>query len=253
MFSMFNLRLNNELDIDTKWIKENNKKIKSDIDKVIERYIGENGVIDGASLEKEWFPDIKVDVFISHSHNDEEEAIKLAAWLYENFKLTSFIDSFVWGSSDKLLKKIDSMYCKQDSGYYDYEKRNFSTSHVHMMLSIALGKVMHKSETIIFLNTSKSISTEETINNSTYSPWIYSEIFTANIIEKIPPKRYKKVSTGKFELSEEQKSLSIKHTLELDKFIDLNYRDLQLWRNSYDGKQYPLDVLYQNKGCITKN
>lgn len=92
----------------------------------------------------------------------------------EKFGLVAFIDSCVWGSADKLLKKVDERYCKQYYiNYFDYEKRNFSTSHIHMMLSIALAKIMKNCEAIFFLNTEESICTEDIINNKTYSPWIY--------------------------------------------------------------------------------
>jgi hypothetical protein len=251
MFSRFNLELDKEFSIDCRDIEEINKKIKKDIDEVFEKYVGKDGVIDGTGLQEEWFKDVKADVFISHSHNDEGIAVKLAAWLYKNFGLISFIDSFVWGSADELLKKIDNLYCKQESGYYDYEKRNFSTNHVHMMLSIALGKIINKSESIFFLNTSESLSTKDTIENKTYSPWIYSEIFTANIIQKIPPERYKHIINKHFASAEKKNKLSVEYLLELDEFIDLDYKDLIKWQNSRTNDKHPLDILYKYKGVVS--
>lgn len=227
MFTRFNLELNEELHVN-------------------------DGSIDGDGLREKWFPKIDVDIFISHSHNDEDTAIKLGAWLYKNFGLKSFIDSFVWGSADKLLSTIDKKYCMNKPGSYDYEKRNFSTSHVHMMLSIALGMIMQKAETVIFLNTPESISVEDTINKTT-SPWIYYEVFSANIIEKMIPKRYEKkikIINEHYEFSQKKDKLNIKYELDLSKFIKLDSSDLEIWKSQYVEEEHPLDTLYKNKGII---
>lgn len=252
MFTRFNLELNEELEADVEKFKQDNIKIKEEVEEVLNTYINNDGSIDGDRLREEWFPKIDVDVFISHSHNDEDIAIKLGAWLYKNFGLKSFIDSFVWGSADKLLSIIDKKYCMNKSGNYNYEKRNFSTSHVHMMLSIALGMIMQKAEVVIFLNTSESISVEDTINK-TNSPWIYYEVFSANVIEKVIPKRYEKELKSikdHYEFSQKKEELNIKYELDLSKFIRLDGSDLQTWKNKHVKKEHPLDTLYKNKGII---
>lgn len=164
-----------------------NKPIRDKIDD----FVGVNGSLDGSAIQKEWFgDDIKADVFLSHSHKDEHLAINFAGFLYKEYGLITFIDSCVWGYANDLLKKIDKEYCwKEKTNTYDYDKRNFSTSHVHMMLSTALYKMIDKSECIIFLNTENSTTTtEDVIKNTTvqktYSPWIYSEINCINLIQK---------------------------------------------------------------------
>ena len=46
-------------------------------------------------------------------------------------------------TSNDLLRRIDENYCRHSNGIsFDYNKRNYSTSHVHMMLSIALSKML---------------------------------------------------------------------------------------------------------------
>ena len=64
-------------------------------------------------MQANWFPQIKADIFISHSHKDKGLALALAGWLEETFGLTAFIDSCVWGYANKLLKMIDDEYCYQ--------------------------------------------------------------------------------------------------------------------------------------------
>ena len=50
------------------------------------------------------------DIFISHSHNNQKEAEILSAWLTKYKGFTCFVDSFIWGSADELLKEIDNKY-----------------------------------------------------------------------------------------------------------------------------------------------
>ena len=115
----------------------------------------DEGILDASRIEEEWFPKIDADVFISHSHKDQELAIGLAGWLRELFGITSFIDSCVWGYANDLLKIIDKNYCvnkrKPDGTVdtYNYNKRNQSTAHIHMILNAALYKMIDKTECLI--------------------------------------------------------------------------------------------------------
>ena len=78
--------------------------------KCLREFILENGHIDGTALKDHWFNIIDADIFLSHSHNDIEKVKGFAGWLYDQFGLTSFIDSCVWGYCDDLLKEIDAQY-----------------------------------------------------------------------------------------------------------------------------------------------
>ena len=93
----------------------------------------DKGQIDGSLLQNEWFPPLPCDVFISHSHSDEDLAIQLAGWLKLKLGLTSFIDSCAWGHARHLLRELDDEYCYQEeTKTYNYRERNRTTSHVHM-------------------------------------------------------------------------------------------------------------------------
>ncbi|WP_282020153.1 hypothetical protein [Planomicrobium okeanokoites] len=150
-----------------------------------------NGVLNGTKLKESWFPSIEAHVFFSHSHVDKDVAIILAGYLYDKFNIISFIDSNVWGYANDLLKEIDNKYCKNtESNTYNYSARNFSTSHIHMMLNTALMEMIDKTECIIFINTDNSIeSLKDTIEHATYSPWIYSELNMIKFMKLNPPKR----------------------------------------------------------------
>jgi len=143
-----------------------------------------SGKIDGSKLQEDWFPNLQSDIFLSHSHRDKDLAIALSECLYQNFGLNVFIDSCIWGYSDDLLKIIDDKYClNSDLRSYNYSKRNYSTSHVHMMLSTALTMMIDKCECIFFLNTPNSISSSNVLDR-TESPWIYSELTISRLIGK---------------------------------------------------------------------
>ncbi|WP_172196658.1 hypothetical protein [Saccharibacillus qingshengii] len=158
--------------------------VKGKVTGALEDFLLGDGSIDGSRLQDDWFPTIKADVFISHSHDDENSALEIAGWLKVRFGLVAFIDSCIWGYCNDLLKQIDNEYCfRKEDGMYDYNLRNYSTSHVHMMLSTALTKMMDKTETLFFLNTPNSINTQQAINK-TYSPWIYHELATSEKLRK---------------------------------------------------------------------
>ncbi len=151
---------------------------KASMKSSLDAFLSPTGKIDGTQLKNSWFPKFNADVFISHSHQDETAAITLAGWLHEYFGLKCFIDSCIWGYADLLLREIDNKYCLHADGQtYDYNLRNKSTSHVHMMLSTAITMMIDNSECLFFMNTPNSITLHlETIinNNRTNSPWIYA-------------------------------------------------------------------------------
>lgn len=167
------------------------EKNKQEIKKCLDDFLLVNGHIDGTALKNYWFKNIKADVFISHSHSDKDKVIAFAGWLNCKFGLTSFIDSTVWGYCDELLKEIDNKYCKNTGrNTYDYNLRNCSTSHVHIMLATALAEMMDKTECLIFFNTPKSIILSDEIRNErTYSQWIFYELSISKRIKVTRPER----------------------------------------------------------------
>lgn len=217
--------------------------------------------IDGSKLANDWFPEIECDVFLSHSHKDREQVVGFAGWLKKRFGLTAFIDSSIWGNSEQLLKKIDDEYCYNETSHmYDYNLRNYSTSHVHMMLSMALLKMVDKAEALVFVNTPNSISPiSETINQTTKSPWIYSELVYSNLIRRNNPKRAQIVTEGKM-IFNEARALDIGYDVQeyLDKQIRLVDSNLDFWATTYKDFQsrreqvHPLDCLYAQFNIGTK-
>jgi hypothetical protein len=226
---------------------------KTCVTKDIDKYIESNNALDGESIIADWFPKIEANVFISHSHKDEKLAISLAGLLNEEFGLTSFVDSCVWNYSDDLLKKLDDEYCVKSGSTYFYKKRNYSTSHVHMMLSTALSNMIYSCECLIFLNTPSSISKDDIDDSSkTESPWIFSEIVTSALVKENIPERIT-ASYGMEELKEStsmavDRRMNIKYKLDMSHLTKIKYSDLIEWKESCEKNnirsEAALDELY---------
>ena len=184
---------------------------------------GESGIIDGGRLRNFVFPTDNYDVFISHSHDDLEKAKQFAAWLEEQYNYRVFLDSFVWNSADGLLREIDNLYCKQRNGLYNYHRRNYSTAHIHTMLSMSIMEIIKRSKVGIFIDSHHSINLERLCNSNqakTLSPWIYQEImfmrqFATN-----------SSSTRMFSCENLNENLQIAHTVDLSDFAPLTATDL---------------------------
>ena len=137
--------------------------------------------INGDKIVEKVFPNKeKYEIFISHSHNDKKYAQKLANFLKIN-GYRVFLDSEIWGSADSILKEIDNEYSRSnnDERYYDYTKRNFSTTHVHLLLISALAQIISKTPIFIFVESDNTISfSVKEFEKKIYtdSPWIYTEL-----------------------------------------------------------------------------
>jgi hypothetical protein len=236
-----------DVDLSDKYLESGKEMLnthKKVIIRTLDNYVNDEGRLDGSLMQSSWFPTISTDVFISHSHSDEAQAIALAGALYDEFGLISFVDSCVWGYANNLLKQIDKIYCPTGRGTYDYDLRNRSTSHVHMMLASALSMMIDRAECLFFLNTPKSLSADDVIKK-TMSPWIYYELMAFKYIKK--PDRPRPVT--KMLLDEqviEKLALDVEYSVDFDDFVELSFDDLNLWRKYSKNKGISsLDVLYR--------
>ena len=211
---------------------------KQNIQKSLNNFLLPDNSIDVAYLEKDWFPSVDAHVFISHSHKDIELVEKFEQWLYQRFGIKCFVDSKVWGYANDLLKKFDNEYCvQQDTNYgliYDYEKRNISTSHVHMILATALLKMIDKIDYVFFFDTQNSIL-KNNIQQLTSSPWIYYELLLLKYIrQKQHPKSY---PSG--EMSIESKDLpDFRYQVSVAEMQKLTYADLLKWQKHCYAKSW---------------
>lgn len=208
---------------------------KNDVDKHdsyaqerLDNYITED-ILDGTAIQDDWFPQIKCDIFISHSHKDENLAIALAGWLSDTFGLKAFVDSSIWGYADDLINKLLE---KTDDNYSHNERNNsdlkYITSHVHNMLNVALMNMIEKSKCLFFLNTPNSTILDG-IKTYTLSPWIYTELEISKILSQRP-----------MQISDSR----IAYELDLSHLTEIDYRDLNEWEESNTYGDDALDTLY---------
>lgn len=236
-------------DIGLNLFRNSKKIVKPNLDKYQNMYKS----LSAKDMMEDWFGKIDADVFLSHSHKDEKLVIILAGWLWDEFGIKSFIDSTVWGYANDLLESIDDRYCRS-YGRYDYQKRNYSTAHIHMMLSMSLLAMMDKCECLIFVNTPNSfIPSDEFDKGETFSPWIFSEIAMSSTLRRNVPNRYR---SGFDSITESLESLSVSYELDMRHLLPLSKQDLRKWKRQYDIKnaienslslnknRHPLDILY---------
>lgn len=206
-----------------------------------------NGSINAASLSHESFPIHPHDIFISHSHCDVGDALRLATFLSEKFGLSCFIDSAVWRYSDNLLFEIDNHFCKNPDGQtYSYELRNRTTTHVHMLLASALSEMINQCEAVFFLNTPNAITTQSSVEQ-TFSPWIFYELEVIRLIEAREPRRMLVETRG---LGDRM----LAYEVNLEKLTDLEAKDIERWQSEFERfpqvrlpieRIHALDVLYE--------
>jgi len=256
MYRGFNIKFNSSINEKYKKIgRESQQSDKALIKENFERYLIDSDSYNGNLIMDNWFPIKEHDVFLSHSHKDEETALLIAGLLKETHGLNVFVDSSVWLNSTDLLKIIDNRFClNEDKAFYDYNLRNFSTSHVYMMLMNSLNKMIDKSEALFFLNTPNSISAQSVVTERTLSPWIYSELETSKIIKKKTPERiYRKTKYFNnyqyVALNESaDKSLQINYELDLGHLTEINTLEFNEWLyGNYISPTTALDKLYNKK------
>jgi hypothetical protein len=219
---------------------------KTSVTKALDAFLVD-GKLEGTEMTETWFPEIKADVFISHSHKDKRLALQLAGWLSSKFNITPFIDSAVWGSADNLLKQVDDALCLNPGGQtYSYEKRNESTSHVHMMLATALAKMIDKTECVIFVSTPNSITAAEAVEK-TCSPWIFYELaMVGQTRRRLPAEHRPILKEAVFGAKRALDEILIEYEVDLSALTTIDADILNEWKRQFEEKlpDFPLDILY---------
>lgn len=216
--------------------------LKNDRNKTIEcldKYCEQSGIISGDKIIRDNFPVIDADVFISHSHDDEQYAHRVASF-FLSIGLQPFLDSYVWKSADSLLKKIDNKYCfNKDKETYNYKARNLSTSYVHMMLASAICKMIDQCPLFLFIksNNSTIVDIDRIQNCNTISPWIFFELLYFHRTQRHTPSKYKNF-TKKDALEDSSERLKIKLLAETNDLIPISKSILQKMYQSYTKNHY---------------
>ncbi|MCB1066078.1 MAG: toll/interleukin-1 receptor domain-containing protein [Verrucomicrobiae bacterium] len=210
-----------------------------------------NKAIDATFLRDQWFPEVDTEVFISHSHTDEDIALNLAGFLKSELKLDSFIDSCVWGHSNDLLRNLDDDCCwQEESKTYNYNLRNGTTSHVHMMLSTAISRMLDKCECVIFVSSPNSVSTSQGLDSAVSSPWIFYELSQIQILRKRKPEAHRRIfKEAKADFSVRKELPPFRYSVDFSSLTQIDSDDLEQWATEFSeslpGHKHPLDILYE--------
>lgn len=216
----------------TKAELENIPSSNTAFNNALKEYIIDGDVLDAEKLQKDWFPETEVDIFISHSHRNCPDLIGFANEM-ERKGFTCFIDSITWGYADELLRQLDMDVCyKEVTKTFDYNIRNNTTALVHILLNTSLLKMIDKCKYVFFFNTDDSVPCHELLKDFTYSPWIYSEISMCNAILEDRKKHFshiKQFSTERQLLQEFKAAMP----LNFENFTDVEYTELKEWMDSW--------------------
>ncbi|MBK2095157.1 hypothetical protein IB680_05645 [Francisella philomiragia] len=185
-------------------------------------------VLKADELRKAFFNsrDDRYDVFISYSYKDKDLALKLAGYIEFFSKGKVFCDYAEWGDYRTLLKKIDNEFCNHSNGTsYDYDKRNNSTAHIHMLLASSLFQIMTRAKMVIFI-TSDNLIVENDISEGlmeeeTTSPWIYFEYLLADFLKPKTHTTYDSINE-KIQLS---RDLQVNHKVDISSFDEITSLD----------------------------
>lgn len=227
------------------------------IENALSEYIN-NNIVDGSKIQKDWFPEVDADIFLSHSSADKELVNAIAGWLNDNFNLKCFVDSNIWCYAGNISEMLNSNYSNKRSdgngGYLYNHKRCLKVSeHVDTMLNIALQKMIDKCESVFLINTEKSIhiNSDSKSVDITYSPWIYSELVCSEIVRKKPLYFYRYNSELYHSINESRRfedvsnNLTISYNAPTQHLIKINQDVLEKWNRQFDMEYpFPLDLLY---------
>ncbi len=250
------LNENSCVDIENRSINVN--EFCSSYKELVEKKIQTNGIITSEDLEDEWFPQYNFQVFISHSHKDEEIAKKLKRVLKIYFNIDCFIDSEIWEYTNDIITNIVNEKfencIRNDQKYEHYFYTLEVASKVNMILTTALTKMIDKTECLLFLNSDNSVNVNDKIEiNYTKSPWIYYELFISNMIKTRTLKEHRKIKKS-FGIVNESSMETVDFPVDLSSLPILKECDIISWIKRCEEKKYiyPLDVLYELK-CDNPN
>ncbi|GAA7799724.1 toll/interleukin-1 receptor domain-containing protein [Helicobacter pylori] len=116
-------------------------------------------------------------VFLSHSHADKNEALKVKGYLEEDLDAECvFIDSLFWDYKDDVLNKL-AEYTEYDDNDISVIKDAFT-----LILRESLQDMIEKCPYFVFLQSKNSVSFNQDLLKITYSAWIYEELRIAHSI-----------------------------------------------------------------------
>ncbi|QQW72522.1 TIR domain protein [Helicobacter pylori] len=158
-------------------------EVAKKIDKLIKNapYSNDDIILKRNKIKEAFFspfkPQLKsAQVFLSHSHADKNEALKVKGYLEEYLDAECvFIDSLFWDYKDDVLNKL--------AEYAEYDDNDISVIEdaFTLILRESLQDMIKKCPYFVFLQSKNSVSNQG-LSQITYSAWIYEELKIANTL-----------------------------------------------------------------------
>ncbi len=108
-------------------------------------------------------------VFLSHSHGDKNEALKVKNYLESETNRRVFIDSLFWDYKDDVLNELA-----------EYDGTSKIKDAFTLILRESLQDMIEKCPYFVFLQSNNSVSLNQDLSRITYSAWIYEELKIAH-------------------------------------------------------------------------
>ncbi len=115
-------------------------------------------------------------VFLSHSHGDKNEALKVKNYLESETNRRVFIDSLFWDYKDDVLNELA-----------EYDGTSKIKDAFTLILRESLEYMIKKCPYFVFLQSKNSVSLNRDLLGITYSAWIYEELRIAHSIRESRP------------------------------------------------------------------
>ncbi|WRD10733.1 toll/interleukin-1 receptor domain-containing protein [Helicobacter pylori] len=148
------------------------------IDKLIKNapYSNDGIVLNHIKIKEVFFspfkPQLKnAQVFLSHSHADKNEALKVKGYLESKTNHKVFVDSLFWDYKDDVLNELA-----------EYDDISRIKDAFTLILRESLECMIKKCPYFVFLQSNNSASLNQDLLGITYSAWIYEELRIAHSI-----------------------------------------------------------------------
>ncbi|AFI03410.1 toll/interleukin-1 receptor domain-containing protein [Helicobacter cetorum] len=152
-----------------------------------------------------FMPQLKnAQVFLSHSHRDEKQVLKVKNYLESNTNCKVFVDSLFWDYKDEILNEIAE---------YDDDISEIEDAFT-LILRESLEIMIQKCPYFVFLQSKNSISYQG-LSSITYSAWIYEELKIVNAFLQKPRITAMRVSHNITELLKGFETISLDNLCEL--------------------------------------
>ncbi|WP_051945657.1 toll/interleukin-1 receptor domain-containing protein [Verrucomicrobium sp. BvORR106] len=199
----------------------------------LDSFLTPEGTVDATKIMDEWFTNTPHHVFISHARGDKKIALALSEWLENKLGLTSFIDSTCWGHMDNIFEMLDEKLGPLGKRHASYENARKAASHIHLMLSTSLTKMMNQCECVFFLNTSNSIkrvSVEKAAGEAvTHSPWLFHEIAMLKLLGRRKKEVHRTEMKNFSESAGSASFLDVRYPVDLSGILELGEAELEKW------------------------